>query len=52
MGTKLAVAGYTSPTTAGVSHTFTVTAQDTYNNTVTGYTGTAREGVVSGQDGA
>jgi len=37
---KLAVSGYPSPTTAGVSHSFTVTAQDAFNNTATGYTDT------------
>src|SRR2546423_1249397 len=36
----LSVTGYASPTTAGVSHTFTVTARDAYGNTATGYTGT------------
>ena len=34
------VAGFPDPTTAGVSHTFTVTAKDGSNNTLTGYTGT------------
>src|SRR5205814_686964 len=33
------VASYPSPTTAGVAHTFTVTARDVFGNTVTGYTG-------------
>lgn len=37
---KLSVTGYPSPTTAGVSHNFTVTALDTYGNTVTDYQGT------------
>jgi hypothetical protein len=37
---KLVVSGYPSPTTAGVSHSFTVTAKDAFGNTVTGYTGT------------
>src|SRR5207249_344242 len=37
---KLVVTGYASPTTAGVSHSFTVTAQDNFGNTATGYTGT------------
>jgi hypothetical protein len=37
---SLVVAGYPSPTTAGVNHNFTVTAQDAYGNTATGYTGT------------
>jgi hypothetical protein len=36
----LLVSGYPSPTTAGESHNFTVTAKDTYGNTATGYTGT------------
>jgi prepilin-type N-terminal cleavage/methylation domain-containing protein len=34
------VAGYPSPTVAGVSHTFTVTAKDAGGNTVTTYAGT------------
>jgi hypothetical protein len=34
------VAGFPSPTTAGVAGSFTVTAQDAYGNTATGYTGT------------
>ncbi len=38
--TALGVAGYPSPTTAGVSHNFSVTALDAYGNTATGYTGT------------
>src|SRR5262249_19659736 len=37
---KLVVSGYASPTTAGVSNSFTVTARDASGNTVTGYTGT------------
>jgi hypothetical protein len=37
---SLAVTGYTSPTTAGVSHNFTVTARDPYGNIATGYRGT------------
>jgi hypothetical protein len=36
----LTVSGYPSPTTAGVSHTFTVRAKDAYGNIATGYTGT------------
>src|SRR5207237_651967 len=36
------VAGYPSPTVAGVAHPFTVTALDAFGNTATGYTGTAR----------
>src|SRR5207249_4156877 len=35
------VSGYTSPTTAGVAHNFTVTAKDAFGNTATGYLGTA-----------
>jgi hypothetical protein len=34
------VAGFPSPTTAGDSHSFTVTAKDPYGNVATGYTGT------------
>jgi hypothetical protein len=34
------VAGFPSPTIAGVSSSFTVTAHDAYGNTTTGYTGT------------
>lgn len=37
---KLAVTGITTPTTAGTARSVTVTAQDTYDNTVTSYTGT------------
>jgi hypothetical protein len=37
---SLAVAGYPSPTTAGVSHTFTVTALNADGTVNTGYTGT------------
>ena len=37
---KLGVAGYPSPATAGIPNTFTVTAQDPYGNTVSGYLGT------------
>ncbi len=37
---KLLVTGYPSPTTAGVPHSFTVTAQDAGGNTVSGYLGT------------
>ena len=36
----LTVTGYTSPTVAGVSHPFTVTAKDPFNNIATGYLGT------------
>ncbi len=38
--THLVVAGYPSPTTAGASHGFTVTAEDAGNNVVTTYAGT------------
>ena len=34
------VSGFTSPTTAGVAHNVTVTAQDAFGNVATGYTGT------------
>ena len=37
---SLVVGGYPASTTAGTSHNFTVTAQDTFGNTATGYTGT------------
>src|SRR5205085_787642 len=37
---SFSVTGYPSPTTAGVSHAFTVTARDVYGNVATGYTGT------------
>jgi hypothetical protein len=36
----LVVSGFPSPTTAGDSHAFTVTAKDAYGNTATGYQGT------------
>src|SRR5208283_2057861 len=36
----LAVSGFPSPTTSGVSGTVTVTAKDAGGNTLTGYTGT------------
>jgi ELWxxDGT repeat protein len=36
------VAGFPSPTTAGVAGKFTVSVEDAYNNVVTGYTGTVR----------
>ncbi|MBK8724464.1 MAG: tandem-95 repeat protein [Holophagaceae bacterium] len=38
--TNFAVTGYPDPTTAGVSHAFTVTAQDNQGNTVPTYGGT------------
>src|SRR5205085_609453 len=37
---SLVVVGFPSSTTAGVAHTFTVTARDAYGNVATGYTGT------------
>jgi hypothetical protein len=37
---SLVVSGYPSPTVAGVSHSFTVTAKDAYGNVATGYVGT------------
>jgi hypothetical protein len=37
---RLLVTGYPSPTTAGVSHPFTVTAEDLYGNVVLDYAGT------------
>src|SRR5207245_11261062 len=36
----LIVSGYASPTTAGVSHNFTVTVKNSSGTTVTNYTGT------------
>jgi hypothetical protein len=36
----ITVAGFLSPTVAGVAHSFTVTAKDLGGNTATGYTGT------------
>jgi hypothetical protein len=36
----LVVSGFPSPTTAGASHAFTVTAEDPYGNVATGYVGT------------
>jgi len=43
------VSGFTSPTTAGVSHTFSVTVKDSFGNTATGYTGTAHFTSTDGQ---
>jgi hypothetical protein len=37
---RLVVSGFPSPTTAGASHTFTVTAEDPYGNVATGFAGT------------
>src|SRR5438067_12664556 len=34
------MSGYSSPTVAGFSHSFTVTALDAFNNTASGYGGT------------
>jgi hypothetical protein len=34
------VSGFPTPSTAGVAHSFTVTARDAYGNVATGYTGT------------
>jgi len=38
--TTLLVSGFTTPTTAGVGHSVTVTAKDAFGNTATGYAGT------------
>ena len=38
--TTLVVSGYPNPTTAGVAHNVTVTAEDAFGNTATGYRGT------------
>jgi hypothetical protein len=38
--TNLAIAGFPSPTTAGVAQSFTVTALDSFGNIANGYTGT------------
>ena len=38
--TTLTVSGFPSPTTAGTAHNVTVTAQDAFGNTATGYIGT------------
>ncbi len=35
----LTVSGFANPTTAGAAHNVTVTAEDAYGNTATGYTG-------------
>ena len=37
---SLVAGGYADPTTAGATHTFTVTARDDHTNVATGYTGT------------
>jgi ELWxxDGT repeat protein len=39
---RITVAGFPSPATAGVAGSFTVTARDAYGNRATGYTGTVR----------
>jgi Tol biopolymer transport system component len=46
---SLAVTGYSSPTTAGLSHNFSVSAKDAYGNTATGYTGTVHFSSSDGQ---
>src|SRR5260370_18645357 len=45
----LVVGGFASPTVAGVSHNFTVTAQDAFGNTATGYAGTVTFTSTDGQ---
>ena len=45
----LVVAGFTDPTTAGDSHTFSVTAKDAYGNTTPAYTGTVHFTSTDGQ---
>ncbi len=47
--TTLIVAGFTNPTTAGVAHSVTVTAQDAFGNTATGYVGTVHFTSTDGQ---
>src|SRR6202043_2576576 len=47
--TTLSVTGYPSSTVAGVSHSFTVTALDTYGNIASGYTGTVHFTSTDGQ---
>src|SRR5204862_3723614 len=37
---SFALSGYPTPTTAGVTNTFTLTVKDAFNNTATGYVGT------------
>ena len=45
----LVVSGFASPTTAGITQTVVVTAQDAYGNTATGYTGTVHFASSDGQ---
>lgn len=47
--TKLVVSNYPSPTTAGVSHTVTVTAKDDAGHTATNYSGTVTLAVSDAQ---
>ena len=47
--TTLVVAGFTDPTTAGDTHTFSVTAKDAYGNTTPAYTGTVHVTSTDGQ---
>src|SRR5260370_36109302 len=47
--TLLLVSGFPSPTTAGVSHNVTLTAEDAYSNLATGYTGTVHLSSSDGQ---
>src|SRR5438552_3960098 len=46
---SLVVSGYASPTTAGVTNSFTVTAKDAFGNTAVGYTGTVHFTSTDGQ---
>jgi hypothetical protein len=46
---KLSVSGYSSPSTAGIAGSITVTAQDLSGTTVTGYTGTVHFGSTDAQ---
>jgi uncharacterized protein (TIGR03437 family) len=43
-GSRLTVSGFANPATAGASSTFTVAAQDSGGNSLTGYTGTVAFG--------
>ncbi|MEK7213982.1 MAG: hypothetical protein AAB289_00080, partial [Chloroflexota bacterium] len=49
--TAFVVAGFPSPTTAGDAHNLNLTAQDTFGNTATGYTGTVHFTSTDGQSG-